>query len=210
MKTIRKVVPFLNKYTSLASMFDMLHNDHLMILPYKSWEDRNDIFYMDKYMSKQKLKTLLATCFSVKRETFHHWKVFSKDDGVCIEFDKNKLLEAVNKKESRSKNALIFRSGLVEYKLIKNLKSDSLKDEKIPFTKRMPYKPEGEFRIIAESNNNIINDVAIPIDISIIIRITLSPWMNESLAKSIKRLILSIDGCEKLKIKQSSLISNKE
>ena len=50
----------------------------------------------------------------------------------------------------------------------------------------------------------------IPIPLSCITRITLSPWVHESLTKHIKNVLIGIDGCEKIEIVRSTLIGNDE
>jgi len=83
---------FLNRYTSLPIALDVLAKKHITLLSPETWEDRNDAYYLERYRDERKLRSLLAICFSLHRETFHHWRVFSSgSSGVCIEFDKEKL-----------------------------------------------------------------------------------------------------------------------
>jgi hypothetical protein len=74
-----------------------LLNKKIVLLNPSSWEDRNDSHYLERYKADKKLKTLVALCFSKKRETFHHWKIFSGGPaGVCVEFDKDMLLKPLS------------------------------------------------------------------------------------------------------------------
>jgi hypothetical protein len=58
-----------------------------------AWDDENDAHYIAKYKRLKHAVAVLALCFTESDETYHHWKVFSHGkDGVCIEFDKPRLL----------------------------------------------------------------------------------------------------------------------
>ena len=69
--------PFLNRYTSLPVLLDMLVHKKIVLLKPSSWEDKNDSYYMERYREERNLETLVAICFTKKRETFHHWKIFT-------------------------------------------------------------------------------------------------------------------------------------
>ncbi len=86
----------LNRYTTLPILLDILHKKHIMLLSPETWEDRNDAYYLERYRLKSKFRSVLAICFSLHRETFHHWRVFSNgSSGVCIEFDKDRHCSAL-------------------------------------------------------------------------------------------------------------------
>ena len=68
---------FLNRYTTLPILLDMLWRKQITLLSPQSWEDRNDAYYLDRYQAERKLAAVLTLCFSAKSETFHHWRVFS-------------------------------------------------------------------------------------------------------------------------------------
>ena len=110
-----KRTPILNRYTNLPIALDILVQRRVTLLSPETWEDRNDAFYLERYREEKNLRTLVAICFSARGETFHHWKVFSSgSSGVCIEFDKNRLLKAFP--SSRG-----FRYGEIEYRLVKTV-----------------------------------------------------------------------------------------
>lgn len=48
----------------------------------------------------------------------------------------------------------------------------------------------------------------LPISLSCISRITLSPWLSHPLAKAVKNALRSQKGCGKLKVYRSTLIEN--
>jgi hypothetical protein len=165
-----------------------------------SWEDRNDAYYLERYKEAKKLKTVLACCFAAKRETFHHWKVFANGSGgVCVEFSEEKLLRCVRKIKCT-------RTGKVQYPWISENSQPSL--ETWPFLKRRAFVDEGEFRIIYENPREVEATKQIPIKLSCIQKITLSPWSPRSVAETVMKIIHGIDGCDRLKVSPSSLLDN--
>ena len=75
----------LNRYTSLPIALDVLSQKRITLLSPETWEDRNDAYYLERYRVKKELCCVLAICFSIRPETFHHWRVFSSGSaGVCI------------------------------------------------------------------------------------------------------------------------------
>jgi hypothetical protein len=67
----------LKRYTDIPALIYMLQKSEITLLDPASWDDKNDIFFLQQYKSKKELKTLLALCFTQASETFHHWKVFA-------------------------------------------------------------------------------------------------------------------------------------
>ena len=80
----------------------------------------------------------------------------------------------------------------------------------LPFLKRQAFEHEDEFRIIYTSKTDTLATLDIPITLSCIEKITLSPWMHSSLSRYVKRTLWAIDDCENLEIVRSTLISNEE
>lgn len=197
-----KLKMILNRYTSLPILLDMLVRKSLILLNPTSWEDRNDSFYVEKYRETKGLKSVLALCFTTRRETFHHWKVFSNgSSGVCIEFNKVKLLGFVRQVPG-------VRWRTVKYKLIKELRQHPPGVEDWPFLKRRPFRDEGELRIIYETSELCEETKEIPFDLRCIRKITLSPWLPASLRETVAIIINQIDGCESLEVNRSTLIEN--
>ena len=101
---------------------------------------------MSLYKKKRKLKTLLAMCFSMESETYHHWRVFSDgSSGVCVSFKRLDYLMDILSSDKE------IRSDDVQYLKIRDLKALSADVTVMPFLKRAPFRPEREFRIIFES-----------------------------------------------------------
>jgi hypothetical protein len=65
------------RYTNLASALHILRNKCLTLLSPATWDDRNDAFFMAEYKRLKEAKTVLAICFAVREETYHHWQIFS-------------------------------------------------------------------------------------------------------------------------------------
>jgi hypothetical protein len=194
--------PFLNRYTSLPIALDVLVKKHITLLSPETWEDRNDAYYLERYRDECKLRTVLASCFSLHRETFHHWRIFSDGaSGVCIEFDKEKLLKSVPGGSS-------YRHGDVAYEWISVLEKKKPKLEAWPFLKRKAFEDEREYRIIYESKTENFRAKPIPIDLSAINKVTLSPWLPDAVSRSVVDIIKKIDGCAALNVIRSSLIDN--
>lgn len=193
---------FLNRYTNLPVLLNMLVNKQLFLLPPESWEDRNDSYCIEYYKKRMKMKTVLAVCFTSKRETFHHWKVFSsRSSGVCVEFDKKMLISTIDSDDH-------FRADKVRYKYIKEVEKNPPLVKELPFIKRKAFQDDGEFRILYENKNKEEKIMSIKLDLDSIIKINLSPWMPKPVAETVKKIIKTIDECKNLSIIPSSLIEN--
>jgi len=182
----------------------MLSSRTITLLDPRTWDDRNDAFFMSQYKDRKNLGTLLALCFSQVPETYHHWHVFSKGPaGVCVVFHRTALL-----------NALYRDSGVtadtVEYLTLIRAKKHDFRLDRLPFLKRAGFEPEGEFRVIYEASTPERPSKGIPIEHSCIQRVFLSPWLHPSLEKSTIQAIRAIEGCETLRVSKSTLISNEQ
>lgn len=201
---MRNRPPVLNRYTSLPVALDVLSQKHITLLTPDLWEDRNDAYYLERYREEMGFSCVLAICFSLCGETFHHWHVFSHgSSGVCIEFDPARLLKSVANQEG-------FRTDEVSYRTIGTVRRSKPDPAAWPFLKRKPYKHEGEFRILYESNTETAPAKHVDIDLAAVRQVTLSPWLPESVADSVKDIITKIDGCDRLRINRSSLIENED
>ena len=194
--------PTLWRYTNLPATLHIVQNRCLTLLSPSSWDDRNDAFFMGEFQKRSGAKSVLALCFSKTPQTCHHWRVFSAgSDGVCLEFYKAKLLKTM-KQDDR------FTCRSVKYRTIKYAKMKGLPTADLPFVKRRPYKDEHEFRILFVDEDEIKEFARLEISLDWIKRITLSPWMPEPLAETVKSTLKCIRGCEKLKVHRSTLVDN--
>jgi hypothetical protein len=191
----------LNRYTTLPVLLDILAKRSLTLLSPSTWEDRNDAYFLEQYKEQKGLLSLLALCFSTADQTFHHWKVFSQGiSGVCIEFDRQSLIECIPKRSFLHRN--------VVYRKLTDLERRAPHTDELPFIKRAPYADEREFRIVYQSKTKNVDAIEVSLNKKSIRRITLSPWLPKTVANSVISAIRAIDGCEDLKIYRSTLIEN--
>lgn len=202
--TTPKTPTYLRRYTDLPALLRLLTDRQLTLLDPKTWDDRNDSFFMSLYKERKRLKTVLGICFSQSPETYHHWRVFSNGSaGVCIVFNRDPLLAALTKVAGVSTDAMTYLT-------LKKAKEMPLQIDRLPFLKRYGFKPENEFRAIFTSTNKELQAIDIPITLDTVRSISLSPWMHASLSKATTAAIRKIDGCERLKISRSTLVSNEQ
>lgn len=195
----------LRRYTNLAAAIYLLREKRITLLNPATWDDKNDAFFMAEYKRYLKAKTVLALCFAEQSETYHHWRVFSHgSDGVCIEFDKEKLMTTFVE-------GAHIKKDLVRYKKVSDLKKlKKVKVDQLPFLKRYPYKDEREYRIIYVNKSTAYETKEYKIQIGWISRITLNPWMPKALKDSVITLLKTIKGCSHLKIYQTTLVNNEK
>ncbi|MDE9494885.1 DUF2971 domain-containing protein [Xenorhabdus bovienii] len=181
----------------------MLTKKQLTLLDPATWDDRNDSYYLNLYTKKKNLERTLALCLSEKNETYHHWRVFtSKENGVCIVFDRKKLEAHLD----MQKNII---HGSVKYMLLSKMKKGGMTVDDMPFLKRHAFADESEYRIIYPSCTDVgFKHIYMPL--TTIRRISINPWAPVAFFNVIKATIRNISGCEEIKVKKSSLIDNKE
>jgi hypothetical protein len=195
---------YLRRYTQLPALIYFLTEKKLTLLDPKSWSDSNDSYYLSVYRDKKRLKTALALCFAEDPETYHHWSVFASGSaGVCIHFKRAEFIDAVRLMPG-------IRAESVRYRLLTQLRGRKLSISELPFSKRYAFQHENEFRVIFESEREGMKTLDIPIPLDYVVRITLSPWLPKGLMNHLKRMLRSIDGCEKLVVVRSTLVGNQE
>ena len=191
----------LRRYTELPFLIDLLQSKQLKLLSTSTWDDRNDSFFIEQYAAAKNLSRTYALCLTESDETYHHWRVFSHGSGgVCIDFDKQRLLKALKKYPQ-------LQARAVEYKKINDISNKSLLTDALPFTKRIAFKDENEFRLFYACNEGEAT-LNFPIPLNTIKRITLSPWLPKTVANQVKATLKAIDGCKSLSIYRSTLVEN--
>ena len=192
------------RYTNLSASIDLLRKGRITLLDPTNWDDKNDIFSIKTYRERENAKTVLALCFTEGAEKYHYWKAFSNGpDGVCIHFEKKKLLSAFRGDDK-------IRHDYVRYVPMREIEKLSDASE-LPFLKRYPYKAEREYRVIYTDTGELIESRDYPIgDLSCIKRIRLSPWMPRSLVDSVRKTLRDIPGCKKLDIRRSTVIDSEK
>ena len=195
---------FLRRYTNIPALIHLLTGKKITLLDPVSWDDKNDSHFLAVYREKKSLQTVLALCFTQTTETYHHWRVFADgSSGVCMTFDKDKLLSAMKKQRGVTARA-------VRYLKLPEIKRKKLRVDDLPFLKRFPYGDEREFRIVYASKSVKTASLDIDMPIGCIRRITLSPWIPAALTGHLKDTLRKIDGCAGLKIARSTLIGNEQ
>jgi hypothetical protein len=192
----------LKRYTSLPVLLDLLKRKRLVLLDPASWEDKNDSAILLEYKKRRKVDQVYALCFSQGDETIHHWKTFADGiSGCCIEFDGKKLTEVLGKHPD-------LRYGPVVYRKIGYLANHSIKVDRIPFTKRWPYRCEEEYRVIWEgSSDNGCYEVEI--DLRAITRITISQKMPAPVYNTIREYLREEFRDPDKRISRSTLYENR-
>ena len=199
---------FLYRYTNLASTLHILQTRSLTLLNPLNWDDRNDAYLLTRYREVKRAETVLALCFTQAWETYHHWRVFSSgSDGIRIAFHKSRLQEAIDSHNRRDDIKPIIAES-VQYAKIHDTTRSELTPDALPFLKRLPYQDEREFRLLYVDCDKKVANYQIPIQLTEISRLTLSPWMAAPLVEAVKTAIRGIGGCEKMRIARSTLVAN--
>ena len=194
----------LRRYTELPFLVDYLRTQELALLNPTSWDDRNDSYYIERFVAAHELKEAYALCLAESAETYHHWRVFSHGSGgVCIEFDKEKFVENALKVPG-------LRAESVQYRTIKQLRASAPAQAELPFLKRYAFIHENEFRLFLGADTIASEIFRLKMPLTSIDRITLSPWLPSSVADNVKKTIKAIAGCSNIKIYKSTLVENED
>ena len=191
----------LNRFTTLPILLDLLERKKLTLLNPIIWEDKNDSEIILEYKKRKNIKNLFALCFSHNDETIHHWKTFSNGPSGClIEFDAEKLIAHIKKIPG-------IKIGRVEYKKINEVQKNKISVDKMPFTKRWPYRCEEEFRIIIETNEEM-DFYEIDIQLDFIKKVTISQQMPKQIYETIKKKLKNSKDNPESRINKSTLYEN--
>ena len=195
---------FLRRYTDVPALIYFLRERKITLLDPQSWDDSNDSHYLTLYREKNRLRSVLALCFTQTSETYHHWRVFSGGpSGVCIRFKRSQFLNALKEQDG-------IRSGPVAYLRLPQIREAHVATDDLPFLKRYAFEHEEEYRVIYQSGTKKKVKLDIKMPLSCIDKITLSPWIHPALYPHLKRTLRSINGCSTLDIVRSTLIGNEE
>jgi hypothetical protein len=193
---------FINRFTTIPFVIDLLTRKQLTLLNPYSWEDYNDRVTMELYQKRMKAKSIYALCLTDQRETIHHWNAFANGaSGCCIEFDMNTLLDCLKSHEEVKHDKVSY----IKIPDLKNLKEDN---HRLPFLKREPFLLESEYRIVALSDQPQKATLDIPLKIDSINRITISCKLPDTAFTSVEKLLANISPDFKGKISHSTLFNN--
>jgi hypothetical protein len=205
----------LYRYTNLPSLIHILHTGKLTLLDPENWPDKNDSCFMRIYKRGESLGTLLALCLTKREETYHHWEVFAPgSSGVRIEFGKDNLLKNLDEFSKKLSEQETLRWGEVKYRTIESIRREPLLRNELPFTKRWPYEPESEFRLIYEGRGkegtSPKKSLDVPIDLYCIKRIVLSGNLNKDIKKSVVAILRGMNQECEIKFTQTTLLENSQ
>lgn len=193
-KEMDKELPrYLYHYLSLEYLISILKNRRLSFCNPDYWDDKNDAYYAK--MATPQNKVVGVICFTNKRETCTHWKTYASEGiGVKLTFKFDELLESI-KKNVEADNILLSHS--VCYKARKDVLEAEISelDKKYwpLFIKKKAYKNEREYRFacIVDAEMKEFGKTVCwkKIPLSCISRITISPYVQKSVARDVIKLI---------------------
>ena len=176
----------LYRYVPMPVMMDYLFNRRITLVNPCKWPDKNDSGLMELYRKEKGLNEkggLLALCFTTEPDLVHFWN--GKGTTFRIEFDGKLLLETADREK--------LRHDYVQYWPIKeartNIANGKIKLDDWPFTKRLPYKCEREYRIIRESHEDCPDFLEVALPEGCVTRVTADPSMKPEMYEKIKAII---------------------
>jgi len=81
--------------------------------------------------------------------------------------------------------------------------------DRIPFLKRVQFADEREYRFLMTEDDPHIDRCEQNLDLSLVTRITLSPWMPVSIADSVKATLAALPG-HSIRVYRSTLVENRD
>ena len=190
------------RYTELPFLLQYLQTKQLVLLSPRTWDDRNDAYYLELYTKRTKNGSALALCMTQAPETYHHWKIFSSgSSGVLVEFNLEKLISYVSRTHA-------IQHGKVRYRSLPEIRNLPPLLEELPFTKRIGFQDEQEYRLLVTHPDPLKITLSIEVPLTAVDRVIFGPWLPKSVTDAVKKTIREIPGCSKLKMHQSNLIDN--
>jgi hypothetical protein len=159
---------------------------------------------MELYRLESGAGSVLALCCTRATETYHHWRVFTDgNDGVCVEFFRRPFeaaLKAMGDVEARP----------VSYLRVKDLEEFTALDvARLPFIKRLGFKDEREWRVIAHTSDVAVEALPIGIELNWVNRIVTNPWMPPGLVDNLREIVHRLDDCGGVRVEPSRLTNSR-
>lgn len=174
---------WLKKYTKLEHLKGILQERQLYLGDPSDWEDQNDSEVIRLSSKNFGGFNLRATCLTEAVDRYHFWHVFGeREHGVCLWFEKDSLLNDVQNDPS-------LVADIVQYRNAEDLRR--LERKSIPFTKRVQYSDEREFRILRVEQAQNTAPEKLAFSARSLRRIYLNPWLSLEDAKRKKTEISS-------------------
>jgi hypothetical protein len=193
----------MKRYTELPYLLHMLRQGKITLLNPRSWADRNDAYFLERYMKRRKLQSVLVICLTRAAATYHHWHVFAPGaSGIRIEFHRDRF-------EQWAKGIPHARLERVDYLKLDADKLARLDLDRLPFAKRHAFRDEGEVRLIVDCAEEKLAFLDIPFDYGMIKEIQLSPWLAMAAVASVKEAIRAAAPGAQFKITRTSMLENK-
>lgn len=191
---------FLRRYTTIQRVKAVLASRALTLVSPARWADKDDALLMECYRKQRKCKSLLALCFTEASETYHHWAIFAKgSSGMCLEFDKEALLESLKG---------VSRSGSIEYLKIRELGTRLADGVNLAFIKRLPFRDEREFRVLYESRRISVKKKEVPFRRLALRRIISGPTVPLSRHLAIKSMVNGMKEWAHVEVRRTTLTNN--
>ena len=180
-----------------------MRRKELALLDPQNWDDRNDRHFMNLYKDHVKANGLYAACFTQSKEDYHHWRVFTDaSHGLFIEFRREPFERHIRANgDVRARQVQYLNLGDAD-----RLGNDAR--DNLPFYKRMGFESEQEYRVVAVSEKPQQVALGIPIELGLINKIVINPWLPDALCESLKATLRSIDGCSRIRVDRSHLIDS--
>lgn len=138
----------LSLYIRWSYFLDWLKKGAILLGDYEDWEDRSDVAILNAYVERNKNIPIRVLCLLDRtgdsRDSYYHWKIYAKEDGIRIDFDGDKLLKALGD------NVI---SGEVKYPSNRELEK-VCKSTPLQYIKRASYDSDKEFRLIFFGNKD--------------------------------------------------------
>lgn len=192
---------YISRYTTIEDVkYTLLYGRIKLYKPIPQyWTDKNDLHYVNLFKKSLKKKSAYFFCATRSQETFHHWKVFGKQQkAACIQFKRDKLERAVKS------NNCSFHA--VEYLKIEQLNDLKTKDlNRLAYMKRIGYSDENEYRIIYTSCSRQKASKVISIPHECISTIIINPFVSANKAANYIEELKSFSGKNSIKFRKSTL-----
>lgn len=164
---------WLKKYTNLKHLEYILKEKKLYLGAPHEWDDQNDGVCIQLFTELRDIKyRIRATCLTSSPDRFHFWDIYGgRKNGVCLWFDRDKLVGDIN-------NDSTLISNFVEYRSSSDL--NNILPEQLPFLKREQYRDECEFRVMRTKELQGNDDSKFAFSSFSLKKIYLNPWLNAS------------------------------
>ena len=189
----------LRRYTELPFLMEYLSTGRLAFLDPSKWEDGNDRRRLEEYRNLGGFNSIYACCLAECSETYHHWKIYSKGlNGVCVEFEKDELIDSLDQQNCIHKSVQYLNWEILE-------QTQFALDER-PFVKRDVFKDEVEYRIIVTSPEEQRPVLFQNVPLTALRKIIINPWMPESTAHEVFRILELLPVGKDLSLWRSQLL----